>query len=301
MRGIARRRDEADRHFGEPCFAVEQPEREPLHAAGARGEKALELHEEPPGGEQQRLGLRHLRRQLEAGAELGRRGEERARIGHASERAVEVVEELPAEAARKPGPRQRGHVADARRADGRERFARGGVAGHDPHRQPGERAFEHGGIGDETLAPGVREPARTARGRRGGDERGEPHARAASAQASGDVLEAAEELQAAGDFERERSRGARARRSAYIARPSRQDRAGTRSLRPDCADGWRARVRARSPPRSRAPGARRVRPPSRRRRRCGDARRRPAAQAWQARASALRAAGSAGTALSIAA
>ena len=204
MGGVAGRRDETDRHLGEPRFAMDEPEREPLHAAGACREKAFELHEEPLRGEQQRLGLRHLRRQLEAGAELGRRGEEGARIGRAPERAVEIVEEPRAEAAREPAARQRNHVADARRADGGKRFERGGVAGHDAHRQAGERVFERGGVRDQCLAPGVREPARAARGRRRRDERGEPHARAAVAQARGDALEAAEELQAAGDFECER-------------------------------------------------------------------------------------------------
>ena len=187
VRGIARRRDEADRHVGGARFAMEQP------AARAAARRRRARRESPRAArsrrlrrEQQRLGLRHLRRQLEAGAELGRRDEERARIGRVPERAVEVVEELPGRSGARARPRGSAARSPMRvGADGRERVARGGVAGHDAApAAPASALSSAAAIGDQVLARRrARASARRARSVRAATTRGEAHARAARAQA----------------------------------------------------------------------------------------------------------------------
>ena len=164
-----------------------------------------------------------------------------------------------AEAAREPVARQRGDVAE-RVAPMAASASSVSAASHgdDPHRQRGERGLERGGIGDEALAPGAREPARAARGRRGSDERGEAHARAARAQATRAMrsrppksfrLPETSSTSASGSS----SATLGVNCAAQPASPSRP-----RSPRPDRAAGRRARARARAPRRRRCPGARRA-------------------------------------------
>src|SRR5215470_706950 len=127
------------------------------------------------------------------------RREKCARIGRTPERAVEVVEQRTTEPTREPGPWEIEDVADSRCADSGERVH---CARHDAHRKLGERWSELCRI-REDLTPGAGEPRGAARGGCRGDERSEPHLRAAFAQARRYPRDAAEELQAARDFEDE--------------------------------------------------------------------------------------------------
>src|SRR6185295_291105 len=109
--GRARRRRQADID-GRFAFFMQQNQRKSTDAGLARGEQALELHQEPARREEQPLGVIDLRRQLEPGVEARRRLEESARLGLGAERAIELVEEPPAAALREPIARQARELAD---------------------------------------------------------------------------------------------------------------------------------------------------------------------------------------------
>src|SRR5258708_13341452 len=74
--GVGRRRDQADRDFGGGLVAMLEPENKALHAARTRGKKPAKLHDQPPRGEEQRLGLGDFGGKLHARSEPGRRGQE---------------------------------------------------------------------------------------------------------------------------------------------------------------------------------------------------------------------------------
>ena len=99
--GVACRRRETD---VDACldFLVHEDQGEPPDARLARGEQAFELHQEPPRGEGEPLGMDERCRQLEPCAEARRRLEEGARLGQRAEGVVDLVEEPPAAALREP-------------------------------------------------------------------------------------------------------------------------------------------------------------------------------------------------------
>ncbi len=72
------------------------------HPFLSRFQQPGELRQQAPRREQQRLGVRRLRRQLEPRGEARRRGEEGARLVQPAERAVQLVEEPLAAAFRQP-------------------------------------------------------------------------------------------------------------------------------------------------------------------------------------------------------
>src|SRR5712692_3003697 len=88
--GVAGRRDQADRDFGGGLVAVPEPEDEALHAARTRGEEPGELDDQPPRGEEQRLGLGDFGGKLDRRPEPDRQDEKIPRIGKPPERAVEL-------------------------------------------------------------------------------------------------------------------------------------------------------------------------------------------------------------------
>ncbi len=201
---VAARRDQPDRDDGRRRVAMAEPQLEPAHAAGARGEEAFELHEQALRREEEVPGLRRLGRQLEARVELRRRDVERARVGAPAVRAVEVIEKRLAEAAREAVARKPRELAHGARADRVQGFERVRVAYGDAEGEGREREAECVGVRDALRRAGAGEPRGAARGGRAGAERGEAHARAARDETRADAVDAAEELQAARDLERER-------------------------------------------------------------------------------------------------
>ena len=175
MLGVARRGDEADGDFGGAAVAVRKLQREALHAARARGEITGQLREQPPGGEQQRLGLRDFGGQFDAGGEPGRRREKAARVGKPPARAVEIVEQCLAETARQAVARQREQIADGGGTDRLQGFERIGVAAQDSEGQRRYSLIDPRGLGDQSLLAGAGEPAGGARSRRDGETGREAH------------------------------------------------------------------------------------------------------------------------------
>ena len=90
MLGVAGRRDQADRDFGGGLVAVPELEAEALHSARTRGEEPGELDDQPPRGEEQRLGLGDFGGKSECRPEPSRRDEKIPRIGKPPERAVQL-------------------------------------------------------------------------------------------------------------------------------------------------------------------------------------------------------------------
>ena len=81
------------------CLAVLVGEREAqaLRALAGRGKKAGQLGEQPPGREQQHLGFFDRRRQRQRGRKARPAEEDGRGSGDVSQRAIEIVEELPAQ------------------------------------------------------------------------------------------------------------------------------------------------------------------------------------------------------------
>ena len=94
------------------------------HAGDARAASVQEsgqLDHQPPDGKEQSLRLLDRRRQLELTVITLRRHEQRPRIGQDAARAIDLIEEARAEAARKAIARQRQHVAQGAHADAPQR------------------------------------------------------------------------------------------------------------------------------------------------------------------------------------
>ena len=84
------------------AFLVQEDQSEAPDARLSGGEQAFELHQEPPRGEREPLGMDDRRRQLEPRAEARRRLEEGAQLGQRAARVIDLVEEFPAAALREP-------------------------------------------------------------------------------------------------------------------------------------------------------------------------------------------------------
>ena len=199
--GVAGRHDQADRDFGRSLVAVPEPQDEALHAARACGEIPGELDDQPPRGEEQRLGLGDFGGKLDRRPEPRRRDKKIPRIGKPPERAVGIVEQPLPEAPRHAFARQRAQLterADADRFERRQRFI---AAAQDLQGQRGQRRLELGALADEFLLSGPGEPE--SRARRGGarEHRAPAHFCQPPAQALEKRFQAAEELQATRDFE----------------------------------------------------------------------------------------------------
>src|SRR5258706_14733439 len=88
---IARRRDEPDLEQSIGVVFMHEHKIEMLHAAAAPGEITRELHQKPPGREQQRFGAGNLGAELECGFGMRRRGVALARFGQYLQRALELA------------------------------------------------------------------------------------------------------------------------------------------------------------------------------------------------------------------
>ena len=106
VRRHARRRAEREGHFrgrhaahAQVALVIEH-ERQPHRAEPACVEPIGEVAHEPLHAERERFDVVRGRGQVEASAEHRRRHERRARIGRASERAIDAIDDLVAETAR---------------------------------------------------------------------------------------------------------------------------------------------------------------------------------------------------------
>ena len=179
-------------------------EHEALHAARARGKIAGELDQQPLRGEEQGLGLRDFGEQFDSRAEPGGRREKSARIGKPPAGAVEVVEQPLAEAPRQAVARQREQIAERGGADRLQGFERVGVAAQDGRGQRRNGFVDPRRLGDQGFLAGVSEPGGGAGGRRHGQAGGEAHRSQSFAKVAENRGQAAEQLQAARDFEQHR-------------------------------------------------------------------------------------------------
>jgi hypothetical protein len=199
--GIARRRDQADRHLG-GAVSMAEPEDQALRAARARGEESRELDDQPLRSEQQRLGLDDLRGKLDRRAEPRRRNVKIPRIGEPSERPVERVEQPLAEAPRHALARQLEKAPEGAHADRRQRLQALAVAAQDRDGQRGERR-RLGGL-QEPLDSRERQPERGARRGRAREPRAPAHVGQIPAQAPEKRRKSAEEPEAARGVEQYR-------------------------------------------------------------------------------------------------
>ena len=143
MPGIGGRGNQADDAEGRLAAGVQQFEREALHAGSASGQITAELQDQATRGEEQLLGVVHLRRQFDAGAEARRWQVPGARIWPGPERPVELRYQRLPEASPHPGTRQREQWMDLLPVGGQD----GSLASRFPDLKQGRVLAKTGTLG----------------------------------------------------------------------------------------------------------------------------------------------------------